>query len=166
MKIFLIGMPGAGKSTLGRPLANALNLPFVDLDKEVEKQEQKSIPELFEKRGEEYFRKSEAAVLKSWAESGREFVMATGGGAPCYHSGIDVINHNGLSVFLDITVEELVNRISQQSGRPLLSTDDMNEKTSRLSTLYHERRSCYQKAKITLENPSLPRLLEAVYLKR
>src|SRR5436189_5502924 len=92
MKIFLIGMPGAGKSTLGRPLAAALNLPFVDLDKEIEKHEQKSIPEVFELRGEDYFRKSESTLLKSWAESNRSFVLATGGGAPCFHDGIEVIN--------------------------------------------------------------------------
>ena len=166
MKIFLIGMPGAGKSTLGRPLAAALNLPFVDLDKEIEKHEQKSIPEVFDLHGEEHFRKSESTLLKSWAESNRDFVLATGGGAPCFHGGIEVINKHGLSVFLDVPVDELIRRIGMQTGRPLLSAADMAEKTARLSSLYEQRRSCYQKAKIVLEEPTLPRLLEAVYLKK
>jgi shikimate kinase len=166
MKIFLIGMPGSGKSTLGRPLAQAMNLPFVDLDKEIEKQEQRAIPEIFERPGEDYFRSVESQILKQWATSNKDFVMATGGGAPCFLRGIETINQHGLSIFLDVSVEELLRRIGMQSGRPLLSTDDLKQKEERLSHLYNTRRECYTQAKITLLEPTLAQLMEAIYLKK
>lgn len=166
MKIFLIGMPGSGKSTVGRPLAQAMNLPFVDLDKEIERQEQRSIPEIFEQKGEAYFRQVESQLLKQWATSNKDFVLATGGGAPCFHQGIDVINQNGLSIFLDVTVAELIRRIGVQAGRPLLGTDDLKQKEEKLATLYANRRAFYLQAKITLEEPSLAQLMEAIYLKK
>ena len=165
MKIFLIGMPGSGKSTLGRPLAHAMNLPFVDLDKEIEKQEQRSIPEIFEHQGEAYFRQVESQVLKQWATSNKDFVLATGGGAPCFYDGIDVINQNGISIFLDVSVAELLRRIGIQPGRPLLGADDLKEKEERLTTLYTNRRSVYLQAKLTLQEPTLAQVMEAIYLK-
>jgi shikimate kinase len=166
MKIFLIGMPGSGKSTLGRPLAQAMNIPFVDLDKEVEKQEQCAIPEIFEQRGEAYFRSAESQILKQWATSNKDFVLATGGGAPCFHQGIEIINQNGLSIFLDVSVEELLRRIGLQTGRPLLGAEDLRLRKEKLTSLYEGRRECYLQAKITLCEPSLAQLMEAIYLKR
>ncbi|RAV99783.1 shikimate kinase [Pseudochryseolinea flava] len=166
MKIFLIGMPGSGKSTLGRPLAQALNLPFVDLDKEIERQEQQTIPDIFASHGEDHFRNVESSALKQWAFSSKDFVLATGGGAPCFHSGIDIINQHGLSIFLDVTVDELLRRIGVQSGRPLLGTDDLKQKEEKLAQLYAKRRDIYLQAKITLVEPTLAQLMEAIYLKK
>ena len=98
-KIYLIGMPGSGKTTLGLQLAEALQLPFVDLDKEIEKHEGKSVPDIFSQQGEAHFRQVESKLLKEWSASGKTFIMATGGGAPCNHHGIEVINRSGLSIF-------------------------------------------------------------------
>ena len=80
MKIFLIGLPGSGKSTLGKDLADALLVEFVDLDAEIEKQENKIVQDIFREKGEDYFRQAESALLKVWAASSKSFVMSTGGG--------------------------------------------------------------------------------------
>src|SRR5689334_5487844 len=102
MKIFLIGLPGSGKSTLGKDLADALLVDFVDLDVEIEKQENKIVQDIFREKGEDYFRQVESSVLKVWAASSKSFVMSTGGGAPCFYGGIDVINESGISIFLNV----------------------------------------------------------------
>src|SRR5688572_2577774 len=124
MKIFLIGMPYSGKSTLGRQLANELDVSFVDQDHEIEIREGKSIPEIFSQEGEDHFRIVESTVLKEWAASAESFVMGTGGGAPCFYQGIDLINQAGISIFLDVSIEELVSRVGSKSDRPLLNTSD------------------------------------------
>ena len=149
MKIYLIGMPGSGKSTLGRQLAEALRLPFVDLDAEIERLEGKAITDVFSQEGEEHFREVESKVLKSWADAPKEFVMATGGGAPCFHQGIDVINASGLSVFLDVSVPELVRRLEKEEHRPLLQDAD---RTRRLEELREKRLPVYQQAHLHIAN--------------
>lgn len=113
MKIFLLGLPGSGKSTLGRQLATGLKVPFVDLDHEIVKQEGKPIPQLFSEKGEEYFRQVESGLLKQWAGRSDDFVMATGGGAPCFLGGIDTINSSGTSVFLDVPPAEIARRMAR-----------------------------------------------------
>ncbi|MFN8889873.1 MAG: shikimate kinase, partial [Cyclobacteriaceae bacterium] len=92
MKIFLIGLPGSGKTTLGKQVASHLSIPFVDLDAAIEKAEQRTIPEIFKQSGENYFRKIESDLLKKWAESTTDFLMATGGGAPCFFDNVEVMN--------------------------------------------------------------------------
>jgi shikimate kinase len=162
MKIFLIGMPYSGKSTLGRQLANELNVPFVDQDHEIETREGKSIPEIFSQEGEDHFRIVESTVLKEWAASSESFVMGTGGGAPCFHQGIDIINQAGISIFLDVSIEELVSRVGSKSDRPLLNTSDQEALTEKLTRLYSNRIEIYRKARLNLVNPTLPMVLNAL----
>src|SRR5690242_5204760 len=130
MKIFLLGLPGSGKTTLGKRLATALQLPFVDLDKEIERTEGKQIKDIFAEKKEDYFRKLESAELKRWCAKPGDYVMATGGGAPCFFDNIDVINSSGKSIFIDVPASEIVRRMSvgnasRQTGpiekRPLLA---------------------------------------------
>jgi shikimate kinase len=165
MKVFLIGMPGSGKSTLGKLVAEALQMTFVDLDQEIEKHEGKSIPKIFMDDGEDHFRKIESTLLSRWAGNDRNFIMATGGGAPCMHKGIEVINRSGLSIFLDVPVNELLKRLQSKNDRPLLSTD-VREKEKILFSLREARISCYKQAKISLSNPNVDTLLEAIHFKK
>jgi len=158
MRIFLIGMPGSGKSTLGKQLAEALKIPFLDLDMEIEKQEKQSIPEVFSLRGEEYFRKIESSLLHYWSASEKSFVMSTGGGAPCFHDGMRIINASGKSIFLDVPLSELLSRATSASNRPLLKGDT----EERLKSLYEKRLPIYQQANLMVrgDNIKVESLLE------
>src|SRR5690242_535239 len=98
MKIFLIGLMGSGKSFLGKKISESMNLPFIDLDTEIEKQEKLSIAEIFSAKSEDYFRTVETSLLRSNSAK-KEFVMATGGGAPCFHGNMDYIKQTGISVY-------------------------------------------------------------------
>ena len=160
MKIFLIGMPGSGKTTLGKQVAEHLQVDFVDLDLEIERQEQRSISEIFQQQGEDEFRLIEAKLLRTSAASTRSFVMATGGGAPCFHKGMEVINEHGISIFLDCTVNELVERVKRNRERPLLRTNDEEELRQKLERMRASRLGCYQQAKIVLKDPTLEMLLK------
>jgi shikimate kinase len=164
MKIFLIGMPGSGKSTLGRQVADALQMGFTDLDAEIEQHEGRTIPNIFMESGEEHFRKTESMLLSFWAKSNKNFVMATGGGAPCNLKGIDVINRAGLSIFLDVPVAELLNRLKSATDRPLLA-NDITEKEKILVSLREARLTCYSQAKVTIQNPDIDKLMEAIHFK-
>ena len=166
MKIFLIGMPGSGKTTLGKELASHLAIDFVDLDAEIEMAEQKSIAEIFREDGEEHFRILEAGLLRNWAGSEKNFVMATGGGAPCFHGGMETINQCGLSVFLDCPVSSLMDRVGKNRERPLLLTSDEAELKHKLERIRADRLDCYRQAKIVVQDPSLHNLLKSMQAKK
>ena len=160
MKIFLVGMPGSGKTTLGKELASHLHLDFVDLDTEIETAEQKSIGEIFREHGEAYFRIVEARLLREWAAGTTPFVMSTGGGAPCFHQGMDTINATGISIFLDCPVSTLVERVKNNQERPLLLVQDETALIEKLERIRNERLECYRRAIIVLENPTIHDLLK------
>lgn len=165
MKIFLVGLLGSGKTTLGKLLADELQLPFVDLDWEIEKRENKSVREIFDQQGEDHFRKIEAELLREWAGSQKDFVMGTGGGAPCFFNGMDVINGSGLSIFLDVPVTVLNSRLAAATDRPLLDNTG-DERIKKLESLRAERLSVYSKAHIVLEDTSLASVLKAIRLRK
>lgn len=152
MKVFLLGLPGSGKTTLGRKLAAELQLPFIDLDKEIEKTEGKPIREIFTEKKEEYFRKLESAELKKWCAKQTDFVMATGGGAPCFFDNIDVINKSGKSIFLDVPASEVARRMSMSpiEKRPLLAAGGRDGLKDSIEFLRSNRLSYYRQASITL----------------
>lgn len=146
-------MPGSGKSAVGGRLAELLRLGFVDLDNEIEKIAGMPITSIFETYGESHFRKLESDTLLSWAARPYAFVMATGGGAPCFYEGIDVINNSGISIFLDVPPNELADRISAEEHRPLIGNTDRAET---LTGLLNERRSVYERANIRVDAAAAP----------
>jgi len=165
MKIFLVGLVGSGKTTLGKQLAEELQVRFLDMDWEIEKKESRSINEIFSQQGEDYFRRREAETLRDWAGSPQDFVMGTGGGAPCFYNGMDIINQSGLSIFLDVSVDELNLRLAASTDRPLLHTADEMERKNRLQSLRDARLPIYSRAHIILENATFENLRRAIRLK-
>ncbi|WP_162341664.1 shikimate kinase [Cyclobacterium salsum] len=161
-KIVLVGMPGSGKSTLGKELAKRLNFPFYDLDDLIEEKEGKKIASLFPEKGEGYFRKLETAVLSGLLQREEAFVLATGGGAPCYNENMELINGSAVSVFLDVPLNHILERLTQTQVelRPLFSGMDTSEIILKLKNMYVERCSFYEKAKIKLRGEDIsPELL-------
>lgn len=151
MKLFLIGLMGSGKSFLGKKISEALHLPFIDLDSEIEKVEGQAVSEVFSAKGEEYFRKIEAATLRVCAET-KEFVMATGGGVPCFHQNMEFIKKTGVSIFLDVPTATIAKRLNeeQRDQRPILrnTTSDNVEQT--LAALLKDRLKFYSQADFTV----------------
>lgn len=153
MKIFLVGMPGSGKSTLGKILAESLQKKFIDLDQEIADKEGKPIPDIFKEEGESYFRKLEAQLLRKIIESRDEFILSTGGGTPCFYDSMNFMNKSGTTIFLNIQVSELVERVLADNGqeRPLLKSETESEVSEKLNTLFTSRIRFYEMAKITVD---------------
>ena len=131
MKLFLIGMPGAGKTTLGRTLAAYYGMPFLDLDAEIVARAGQVIPAIFLEHGEARFRELEAKVLREIAARPEPLVLATGGGTPCFHDNLAVLNANGFTLWLDVPVAVLATRLAagaQKASRPLLASAGPTEK--------------------------------------
>jgi shikimate kinase len=116
--IVLVGMMGAGKSSVGRRLASRLGIPFVDADSEIESAAGMTIPEIFAKHGEPYFRAGEARVIARLLESGPQ-VLATGGGAVMDQRTRDLIHIKGVSIWLKADLDVLLKRTKRRSDRPL-----------------------------------------------
>lgn len=150
MKIFLIGLPGSGKTTIAKQLASKIPLPYMDLDQEIEKAERKTIPQIFKDKKEDYFRKIESQLLKAWCSSDFSFVMATGGGAPCFFENIKTMNESGITIFLDVPTMEIAKRIVSSKGeeRPLLKASGIDGLKDQIEFLRTQRISFYKQAKM------------------
>ena len=136
MNIYLIGMMGSGKSTVGKILAEKMELLFIDLDSEIEKTGGKSVSEIFNQDGENQFRKLESEELKQYSES----VVACGGGIILDEENRKYINENGVAVLLTASMDELFKRLSDSNNRPILP-DENTEKA--LTNLWLERKKDY-----------------------
>ena len=131
--VVLVGLMGAGKSTVGRKIATMLNLPFRDVDTEIETVSRMTIPELFETYGEEEFRDLERRVILRLLEDG-PMILATGGGAYMNAETRDAIAANGISIWLNAELDVLMDRVSRRQNRPLLKNDDPRGVMQRLMT--------------------------------
>jgi 3-dehydroquinate synthase len=147
--VWLVGMMGAGKSTVGPALARRLNLPFVDLDAEIERANGRGIPEIFEAQGEQAFRALEAEALERVA--GSERVVALGGGALTQYGVSERVAAAGTVVYLRAAPQTLLERIGDPAGRPLLAGLEPREILERLSELLTEREPAYTRAAVTVD---------------
>ena len=138
-------MPASGKSRLGKYISSVTNLIFIDLDIEIEYKLDKKVKDIFKINGENFFRKIETKTLKEIIENKNNFILATGGGTPCFNENMSLINKSGISIFIDVKREILHERISRNDKRPLLNgTLSLDMK---LSDLYKERINYYKKSK-------------------
>lgn len=145
--VYLIGFMGCGKSYWGKKLAGQLQVPFYDLDEQIEQSEGKTITELFESEGEEYFRKLEKEVLYLLSETHETFVMATGGGTPCFFNNIDYMNRKGTSIWINCSAECLAQRLSgEKEKRPLIKDLDDEGLKAYIIKKVGDRRLFYQLA--------------------
>lgn len=145
MIYFLIGMPGVGKTTFGDALATQLQLPFIDLDSYIEQREGCTIAQLFTK-GETYFRSVESDALLELLHRKDAFVLACGGGTPCFNNNLQVMKSKGIVVYLKAEMSTILARISKQksSVRPLL--DSAIALQQQLTHLYQSRVFFYEQA--------------------
>lgn len=142
-------MPGAGKSTLGRQLAESRKFKFVDLDEVIEQVAGLSIPEIFAQYGEDHFRELEKNALVQLLSKKEKMVLATGGGAPCYFNTMDQLLASGTVVFIDVDISTLVNRLkSKQSNRPKINQKESVE--SQIKNLYQKRKPIYERAHLSV----------------
>ena len=151
--VVLVGMMGAGKSSIGRRLAARLAVPFVDADAEIEAAAGMTIPEIFARHGEPYFRGGEARVIARLLESGPQ-VLATGGGAFMNPDTRALVKLKGVSVWLHADFDVLMRRTSKRrSDRPLLQTENPDET---LRALLAEREPTYALADLTVQSREVP----------
>ncbi len=155
-KIFLIGFMGSGKTTIGKKLANKLNIPFFDVDEEVVNDEGKDIPAIFESNGENYFRQKEHKKLTQLINENEAFVISTGGGTPCFNNNMELMNANGTTFYLKYTPEFLVSRLKNGIyKRPLLQNINLSELNSFITSLLSEREFYYNQSHFTIEKINL-----------
>jgi len=153
MKIFLIGMPGSGKSTLGRAVARKLDYAFADLDTLIVEQEGLSIPQIFAQHGEAYFRQAEKTALRK-TELLDGLVIATGGGTPCFFDNMDWMKNHGITVWLNVSPVTIAARINSNpeasQQRPLFAGKDKAQITAALTQMHQQRVPFYQQAQLQL----------------
>lgn len=142
----------SGKTTVGRELANALGFRFVDLDEYIETKHKRTIKQIFEIKGEEYFRIAENEALKEVSSFNGDFVVSSGGGTSCFYNSMDYMNHAGMTVYLRMEVATLVARlINAKISRPLLWGKSKEELNDYIIRVLDERKKFYEKAKVVVD---------------
>jgi shikimate kinase len=152
MKLYFVGMPGVGKSTIGKKVARELKLDFFDLDKFIEKKENKSVSEIFSEHGENYFRALETKYLKEFAEKKGAFVLSCGGGTPCFNNNMETMKNSGLVTFLTMPNTAILSRISQSNNkRPMFENKSEEEIKETIDHIFEERKAFYEQAQISYD---------------
>ncbi|MDR1737467.1 MAG: shikimate kinase [Candidatus Symbiothrix sp.] len=147
-KIFLIGYMGAGKTTLGKELANRLNTPLIDTDLFIENRYRKSISDMFAEHGESGFREIERKILYEIADF-EDVVVATGGGMPCFFDNMDCMNRAGKTVYLQVPEEELAARLYLlKRTRPLIKNKTQDEIRQFIAETLNFREKWYLQAQV------------------
>lgn len=155
MRIYLIGMPGTGKTYWAQRISVLKNIDWIDLDAEIEKESNLSIQAIFETEGEAVFRKKEAEALRKLVEF-KNIVIATGGGAPCFHDNMKVMNETGVTIWIDESVEVLVERLKAgRDHRPMIRGMNDDQLIEFVERKLKERESFYSLAQYRLNDRHL-----------
>jgi shikimate kinase len=154
-KIFLVGMMGSGKSYWTKKMAKWIKSAGYDLDYLIEMNEEKTIAEIFSEDGEDQFRKTEAKILR-WFKEKKKYVLATGGGTPCFQDNMAWMKKEGVVIWLDESVEILVKRLSEEKEhRPLIAHLSDNELTKFIQDKLVERHAFYSQANYRLSSEQI-----------
>lgn len=155
LKIFLIGMMGSGKTYWAEKLKKKLKIPAYDLDSLVEMMEEKTVAEIFEENGEEYFRQAEAKMLRLFAEK-KQFILSCGGGTACYNDNMQWMNNEGITIWINEPIKTLTQRLLRgKSHRPLIKDLDEVGLKDFLERKLEQREVFYNQAMHTLSKENI-----------
>lgn len=155
MIFFLTGFMGSGKSYWGQKWAAANGYTFVDLDEVIEKAEGKTIADIFEIKGEDYFREIEATHLRSFGDA-KNTIVACGGGTPCFYENMQWMNEHGTTIYLLTTASQILDRVlAEQDKRPLIKKMNPGELLFFIEQKLKERTSFYNQAKLIIPSIEL-----------
>jgi len=158
--IFLVGFMGCGKSYVGRNLAPLLGFDYVDIDKYIEEKEGLTVKEIFEQKGEDYFRLAEKDFIQQ-LDAGQNLVVSTGGGAPCFFDNMEVMNEKGLTIYLNRNKEKVIWRLLKgQYKRPLIANLNQDELERFYDERLESRKPFYEKAKLHVGDATVEEIVE------
>lgn len=162
---------GSGKTHVSKILSDKINFKLFDLDKEISRRNKSTIPEIFQKRGEIYFRKLEREVLEEILATQENTILSLGGGTPVYYNNMEIINSNSTSVFLRTSINTLVERLSKQKEkRPLIANISNEDLPEFIAKHLFERNVYYNRAQYSISTDSktpeeiLQEIIEKIYL--
>lgn len=148
-RVFLIGYMGVGKTTIGKLLSKELDVEFIDLDKYIENRYRKTIKEIFFEKGEDKFRIIECEMLRE-VSTFQNVLISTGGGTPCFFDNMEVMNRQGITVYVKASVEQLVSRlVASKNVRPIIHNKSPKELKQFVTEHLAQRENYYSKAKLT-----------------
>ncbi|MDG1953640.1 MAG: shikimate kinase [Polaribacter sp.] len=159
MKVILLGYMGSGKSTIGKYVSDKINITFIDLDTYIEEKENMSISNIFSSKGEIYFRKQEGVYLKEILDSELNYVLALGGGTPCYGNNMqEIINSGSKSIYLKGSIPFLAERLKiGKYRRPLIANLNDEQLVEYIGKHLFERAPFYEESnyKVRIDNKTI-----------
>lgn len=155
MIISLLGYMGSGKSHISKNLSQKINFKLIDLDQKISQHHQQTIPEIFQNRGEIFFRKEEKRILEEILDSDEDIILSLGGGTPVYYNNMETINTKSKSIFLRASVNTLTERVLlQKHTRPLISKLEDSDVPEFIAKHLFERNPYYSQAHFTVDTDS------------
>ncbi len=156
MRIFLIGFMGSGKTYWGKRIATSLDIPFYDLDAVIVNEEGMSVADIFNSKGEEYFRYKEKEVLERLVAAETDFVLSAGGGTPCFFNNIGFMKQHGKVIWLNTSATMLRHRLMRERlSRPLLRNISEDGLQTYIVRKLGERKMYYEQADLTVHEDEL-----------